>query len=102
MGKGKRKRNSRLTGPGGIPAWSGAGARRRSQMGPVSPRGAEDGAADAVGVGPRAREGEGRRRQGGGERSATGENRAPGARFWGAGGGPKPERGSGVTEVGSI
>jgi hypothetical protein len=26
MGKGKKKRNSRLTGPGGISAWSVAGA----------------------------------------------------------------------------
>jgi hypothetical protein len=102
MGKGKRKRNSRLTGPGGIPAWSGAGARRRSQMGPVSPRGAEDGAADAVGVGPRAREGEGRRRQGGGERSATGENRSPVVRFWVDGVVATHAGGSGVTEVGSI
>jgi hypothetical protein len=41
---------------GGISAWSGAGARRRSQLGPDGPRGAGDGAADAVGTGPRARE----------------------------------------------
>jgi hypothetical protein len=62
MGKGKKKRNSRLTGPGGISAWSGAGARCRGQMGPVGPRGVGDGAADAVVAGPRAREVEGRRR----------------------------------------
>jgi hypothetical protein len=77
-GKRKKKRNSRLTGPGGISAWSVAGAWRRGQMGPVGPRGAGDGTADAVGAGPRAREGEGRRCQGGGgERSAAGENRSP-------------------------
>jgi hypothetical protein len=64
-GKRKKKRNSRLTGPGGISAWSGAGVRRRGQMGPYDPRGAGDGAVDGVGAGPRAREGEGRRRQGG-------------------------------------
>jgi hypothetical protein len=47
-------------------------------MGPVGPRGAGDDATDAVGAGPRAREGEGRRRQGGvGERSAAGENWSP-------------------------
>jgi hypothetical protein len=50
---------------GGISAWSGAGARRRGQMGPDGPRGAGDGTADAVGAGPRTREGEGRQRQGG-------------------------------------
>jgi hypothetical protein len=63
----------------GILAWSGAGARRRGQMGLDGPRGARDGATDVVGAGPRAREGEGRRRQGGGggERSAAGENRSP-------------------------
>jgi hypothetical protein len=33
-------------------------------MGPVGPRGVGDGSTDAVGVGPRAREGEGIRRQG--------------------------------------
>jgi hypothetical protein len=32
--------NSKLTGPGGILARSGAGARRRGQMGPDGPRGA--------------------------------------------------------------
>jgi hypothetical protein len=55
-GKRKKKRNSRLTRPGGISAWSGAGARRRGQFGPDGPRGAGDGAANAVGAGPRARE----------------------------------------------
>ena len=55
-GKRKKKRNSRLTGPGGILAWSGAGARDRGQLGPDGPRGAGDGAADAVGAGPCARE----------------------------------------------
>jgi hypothetical protein len=62
----------------GILARSGAGARRRGQMGLDGPRGAGDDAADVVGAGPRAREGEGRRRHGGGgERSAAGENRSP-------------------------
>jgi hypothetical protein len=77
MGKEKEK-EFQVNRAGGISAWSSAGARRRGQMGPYSPRGAGDGAADAVGVGPHAREGEGRRRQGGGgERSAAGENRSP-------------------------
>ena len=40
----------------GFSAWSGAGARRRGQLGPDDPRGAGDGTADAMGVGPRAGE----------------------------------------------
>jgi hypothetical protein len=60
-------------------------------MGPDGPRGAGDGAADAVGTGPRAREGEGRRRQGGrravrdGGEPVTGEpddGSSPVVRFW--------------------
>ena len=39
-GKRKKKRNSKLTGSRGILARSGAGARRRGQMGPDGPRGA--------------------------------------------------------------
>jgi hypothetical protein len=39
MGKGKRKRNSKLTRSGGILARSGAGARHRGQIGPDGPRG---------------------------------------------------------------
>jgi hypothetical protein len=102
MGKGKRKRNSRLTGPRGISAWSGAGAWHRGQMGPYDPRGAGDGAADAVGAGPRAREGggdgiRGRRRavRSGGE-PVVGEpdgGSSPVVRFWVDGVVAKHERG---------
>jgi hypothetical protein len=55
---GKRKKEKEFqvnrAGGGGISAWSGA--RGRGQLGPDGPRGAGDGTADAVGVGPRSRE----------------------------------------------
>jgi hypothetical protein len=46
MGKEKEK-EIQVNRAGGISAWSGAGARRRSQMGPYGPRGAGDGTAYA-------------------------------------------------------
>jgi hypothetical protein len=76
-GKRKKKRNSRLTGPGGFRPGR-ARAHGVAAKWAQSAHEEGDGATDTVGVGPRAREGEGRRRQGGGgERSAAGENRSP-------------------------
>jgi hypothetical protein len=37
--KGKKKKGSRLDGPGGVLAQSSAGARRSGRMGPGGPRG---------------------------------------------------------------
>jgi hypothetical protein len=66
MGKRKKKRDSRLTGPGGFwPVGRGRAASR--PIGPRRPTRSGDGAADTMGVGPRAREGRGRRRLGRGE-----------------------------------
>jgi hypothetical protein len=79
MGKRKKKRDSRLTGPGGG-FWPGR-ARARGVAANWAQTAHEerwrDSASDVVGTGPRAREGRGRRRQGrGGGRSIAGENRS--------------------------
>jgi hypothetical protein len=52
----KRKRGSRLAGPGGISAQLSAGARRRGRMGLGGPRREGTAQADVVGTGPCARE----------------------------------------------
>jgi hypothetical protein len=66
MGKREKKRNSKLTGPGGDFGPVGRGRAASWSNGPRRPPRSGDDAADAVGAGPRAREGKGRRRQGGG------------------------------------
>jgi hypothetical protein len=102
MGKEKEK-EFQVNWAGGISAWLGAGARRRGQMGPYGPRGAGDGTADAVGAGPRSREGEERQRQGGRRRAVRGGGEpvagepdggsSPVVRFWVDGVVAKHERG---------
>jgi hypothetical protein len=57
MGKGKKEKEFQVNRAGGDFGLVGRGrARGRGQLGPDGPRGAGDGAADAVDVGPRARE----------------------------------------------
>jgi hypothetical protein len=55
MGKGKRKRNSQLSGPGEFRP-NRARARARGLGGLAGPRRSGDSAADAVGAGPRVSE----------------------------------------------
>ena len=55
----------------------GRGRAASWPIGPRRPTRSRDGAADAVGVGPRAREGKGRRRQGERRAVRAGENRSP-------------------------
>jgi hypothetical protein len=56
MGKGKKKRNSRLTGPRGDFSLVGRGRAQPRPIGPRRPTRSRDGVADAVGAGPLARE----------------------------------------------
>jgi hypothetical protein len=63
-GKRKKKRNSKLTGSGGNFGPVGRGRAASRPVGPRRPTRSGDGAADAMDVGPRAREAKGRRHRG--------------------------------------
>jgi hypothetical protein len=80
IGKEKEKGVSIASWVGGgeFLAQSGAGARRRGQMGLDGPQGSGDGAADAVGAVPHARERRGEMASGGRRRAVHGgESRSP-------------------------
>jgi hypothetical protein len=68
--KGKRKRNSWLSGPGGILAQPGARAAARAAC-PARPTNGARRRDGAVGAGPHASEGKGERHQGGGKRRSA-------------------------------